>query len=343
MARVLLLGGTRFVGRALTTHAMSLGHEVAVFHRGRTGNDLQVTHLHGDREQLQEHADALLAFRPEVVIDCTAYTEDEAQRAAEVFDGLDVRMLVLSSMDVYEVFRRVLQGHAFGDVPVIESDPLSAERYYHGHHRIKDYDKNLMTDAVLRAAERGVYRPTVFRLPMVFGPGDPQIAHRHGEAIHHVLDRRERYVIGAVAQCEYWTFGYVDNVAAAVLHALDHPQTIGRIYNVGERRVRTRRQWIEAYAAAADHAFAFAPVPDAWLEDDDDPEPVGLDMAPRHLLLSSEAYAADTGFVAPVSTDEQIASTLAWAFDHPEDLGPAPDYAAREVLFDQLAAMTPSG
>ena len=50
--RLLVLGGTRFVGRHLVELALAGGHEVSLFTRGKTNADLvpQVEHLHGDRE-----------------------------------------------------------------------------------------------------------------------------------------------------------------------------------------------------------------------------------------------------------------------------------------------------
>src|SRR5438067_47339 len=50
--RLLILGGTRFLGRHLVEAALTRGDRVTLFHRGRTGPDLfpQVEHLHGDRD-----------------------------------------------------------------------------------------------------------------------------------------------------------------------------------------------------------------------------------------------------------------------------------------------------
>ncbi len=51
MARVLVLGGTKFLGRAITGAALAAGHEVTLFNRGITNPDLfpGAEHLRGDR------------------------------------------------------------------------------------------------------------------------------------------------------------------------------------------------------------------------------------------------------------------------------------------------------
>ena len=47
--RILVLGGTAFIGLAATQALARLGHEVTVFHRGQTEGDLpaEVQHIHG--------------------------------------------------------------------------------------------------------------------------------------------------------------------------------------------------------------------------------------------------------------------------------------------------------
>ena len=49
--RILMIGGTRFIGRHVVTAALARGHDVTLFHRGRTGPDLfpEVEHRLGDR------------------------------------------------------------------------------------------------------------------------------------------------------------------------------------------------------------------------------------------------------------------------------------------------------
>ena len=51
--RILMIGGTAFVGRHIAAAAIDAGHDVTLFHRGKTGADLfpQATHLNGDRDE----------------------------------------------------------------------------------------------------------------------------------------------------------------------------------------------------------------------------------------------------------------------------------------------------
>ena len=53
LMRILMIGGTAFVGRHIAAAALDAGHDVTLFHRGKTGADLfaQATHLTGDRDE----------------------------------------------------------------------------------------------------------------------------------------------------------------------------------------------------------------------------------------------------------------------------------------------------
>lgn len=69
--RVLVLGGTRFIGPPIVRRLVRLGHEVAVFYRGQTETSLpqSVMSFHGNREQLGDYLTDFRAYEPEGVLD----------------------------------------------------------------------------------------------------------------------------------------------------------------------------------------------------------------------------------------------------------------------------------
>jgi nucleoside-diphosphate-sugar epimerase len=345
--KVLILGGTGFISGEIARLAAEAGHDVVLFNRGTAAPASPYRTLHGDVKALPGHAAALRAERAEIVVHALAGTEQAARDAEAVFGGLDTRLLVLGSMDVYDVFQAAIRGKEVSDHPVDEASAITAIRYYYrdlmpGDARREDYDKNLMTAALMDAHARGALRASVFRCPMVWGPEDKQFAGRHGYVLRRLVDGRDRLVMGLQDQGRLWTFGYVTNVAAAIVHAFDRPVVDGRIYNVGERTYRTKRRWAELYAEAAGVALDVRLLPDELLERD----PAARNAAPMHLLVDSSRYAADTGFHDPVPLPDAIAHTLAWARAHPDALGPSPDYAAEDRLLaaygDAMAALAPN-
>jgi 2'-hydroxyisoflavone reductase len=96
--RVLVIGGTRFVGRHIARAAIERGHDVTLFHRGVTNPQLfpEAEHVHGDR-----HAGGLSALgnrRFDAIIDPSAYFPADVEAAAHVAAE---RYLLISSGSVY--------------------------------------------------------------------------------------------------------------------------------------------------------------------------------------------------------------------------------------------------
>lgn len=337
--KVLIIGGTGFISGEIARLASEAGHEVVLYHRGEASPASPCRALRGDRDDLPAHAAALRAERPDVVVHAIAGTEQHAHDAVRVFRGTDARLLVLGSMDVYDAFQAANRGREVSDHPLDEASALTPIKYYYrdlmpGDAKRADYDKNLMTDVLLAAHARGEIRAAVFRCPMVYGPRDKQFPGRHGYVLRRLADGHRRLVMGLQDQGRLFTFGYVTNIAAAVVHAFGQPVVDGRIYNVGERAWRSRRRWAELYARAAGVELEFQLLPDELLEQD----PAARNAPPMHLLVDASRYAADTGFTDPVPLEACIERTLAWALAHPEDLGPVPDYAAEDRLVAAYAA-----
>src|SRR5260370_28920548 len=122
--RVLILGGTGFIGAHVAQRLLASGHEVTIFHRG-TGP------LSGDRNRLADSMDAFRRLRLDVVIDAIAFTQLQAESLVEVFRGIAKRAVVLSSGDVYRA-NDILFGRTPGAVEctqLSETSPLR-ERLY---------------------------------------------------------------------------------------------------------------------------------------------------------------------------------------------------------------------
>ncbi len=67
--RVLVIGGTGFIGPHITRELIRRDHDVTVFHRGRTSMAPGALEILGDRQRLSESTDNLRALAPDVVVD----------------------------------------------------------------------------------------------------------------------------------------------------------------------------------------------------------------------------------------------------------------------------------
>src|SRR4051812_41408195 len=99
--RLLVLGGTHFLGRHVATAALDRGHEVATFTRGVSGEPPEGARaLHGDRDDPDALPKALDGWAPELVVDTSCQTRAAARNAAAAL--ADVRgYAFVSSLNAY--------------------------------------------------------------------------------------------------------------------------------------------------------------------------------------------------------------------------------------------------
>src|SRR5262245_19484956 len=237
--RVLVIGGTNFIGPPLVRRLVGLGHEVAIFHRGRTQADLPpgVEHILGDRHDRRAHAAEFRRFGPEVVVDMIAFTEADALGLVRTFRGLARRTVVLSSADVYRAYGRFLglEDGPAEPTPLTEESPLRQVLFpYRGQSKGPDdflysYDKIPVEKVVLAEPD---LPGTVLRLPMVHGPGDSY--HRLSPYLKRMDDGRPAIVLDEAMARWKCPRGYVEDVAAAIALAVVNERAAGRTYNVAE-------------------------------------------------------------------------------------------------------------
>jgi 2'-hydroxyisoflavone reductase len=98
--RLLILGGTGFIGPHLVRQALSRGHHVTIFTRGRRDGDLPdgVTRLVGDRNG---QLDALKDGKWDAVIDDSATNPDWVKQSTDLLKDKAGRYLFTSSTGVY--------------------------------------------------------------------------------------------------------------------------------------------------------------------------------------------------------------------------------------------------
>src|SRR2546421_5465348 len=198
--RILIIGGTRFIGPYVVNLLMDEGHRVTLFHRGETKCDLPASanQIYGDRRDLASYSDEFKTFAPDVVLDMIPYTEDDARTLMSVFKSVARRVVAISSADVYRAYGRLLRLESGkpDPIPLSEDAPLRESFYpYRAHAQGTDdfkyhYEKILVERVVMSDAE---LPGTVLRLPAVYGPHDPQ--HRIFDYLKRMDDRRRAILL----------------------------------------------------------------------------------------------------------------------------------------------------
>lgn len=183
--RVLVIGGTWFLGRRIVERLRERGDEVLVVHRGRNVPDpwVPVGHLLTDRRDLARHRDEIRSFDPQAVIDAIALTGADVDAVVPVLP--EVPTVVLSSQDVYEAHTGLRSATSLAAVPLTEDSELRRVRYPYKGLGIDvvpdDYDKLDVEERVLPADLAIAAAPAQHLLASVaraqalldWSPGDP--------------------------------------------------------------------------------------------------------------------------------------------------------------------------
>ena len=192
--RILVIGGTGFSGPHVVRSLVDMGHQVALFHRGQTEADFpgDVQHILGDRKQLDDYAEELKRFNPQIVLDMIPVSEHDARRVMTMFKGMAQRVVALSSQDVYRAYGKLIRIESGPPepVPLTEDSPLRTKLYpYRGQvapdHWAYHYEKILVEQVFMADPE---VPGTILRLPMVYGPRDRQ--HRLFQHLKRMDDDR---------------------------------------------------------------------------------------------------------------------------------------------------------
>jgi 2'-hydroxyisoflavone reductase len=98
--RILIVGGTAFVGRHIAQAALDSGHDVTLFHRGKTGAGLfpEATHLFGDRD---EDLSGLAGRSWDATIDTCGFFPRQLGSLAAALAGRGGRYVFISSVSAY--------------------------------------------------------------------------------------------------------------------------------------------------------------------------------------------------------------------------------------------------
>src|ERR1044072_6029289 len=104
--RVLIIGGTSFIGPHVARSLIAGGHSVTVFHRGRTNSAFlpDVNRIYGDRRDLFDFKEEFKRLAPDVVLDMVCFTGQDARDMMRTFKGVAWRVVTPSSGDVYRAY-----------------------------------------------------------------------------------------------------------------------------------------------------------------------------------------------------------------------------------------------
>jgi 2'-hydroxyisoflavone reductase len=158
--KLLVLGGTKFLGRGVVEEALARGHEVTLFNRGRTNPELfpEAEKVRGDREQ---GFDALEGRRFDAAIDMATFLPRVVRLSVDALHDAVVRYVYVSSISVYrDMSTPPVEGAAVAPL----DDPASESIEDYG--ALKAGCEQIVTDAF---GDRAL----IVRPGLIVGPHDP--------------------------------------------------------------------------------------------------------------------------------------------------------------------------
>jgi UDP-glucose 4-epimerase len=213
--RILIIGGTRFIGVYLTKVLVEEGHKVVLFNRGnRPAPDIQgVEQITGDRTDPAQLKEKLSQESFDVIFDNNGRELTDTQPLAEIFQDRVQHFVYMSSAGVY------LKSD---QMPHVEGDAVDPKSRHKGKHETEAF----LTQSGLPFTS---IRPTY-----IYGPRN------YNELESWFFDRivRDRPIPIPGNGMHFTQFGHVKDLAKAMTKIVGNKQAIGQIYNVsGDRFV----------------------------------------------------------------------------------------------------------
>ena len=298
------------------------GHDITLFHRGKSKADLpaDIPHVLGDRNSLKDFHDEFTKLKPELVLDMAPITEKHAKDVVEVFKGIARRVVAVSSQDVYRSYGLLL-GIEKGDVQPTPTDEDAALRtklfpYRQDKPRadddprkiLDDYEKILIEKTIMNAPD---IAGSILRLPMVYGPFDYQ--HRLYSHVKRMADKRPAIIMEKRMADWRSSVGFVENVADAIVLAINSDKARNRIYNVAEPENLKQSEWVEVIGKALGWEGKVVVLPKEKL-----PESMHADFrAEQDLTVDTSRIRNELGYKEKVLTREAIQITADWELKNP--------------------------
>ena len=251
--RVLVIGGTLFIGKLLVQELLRQHHEVYILHRKpRHGFGRRVHNLVADRNDASAVRKAVGATRFDVVFD-NAYdwehgtTGEQVEATAQIFDGKVGHYVFMSSVAAYG---DGLNHH--------EGDALAPDDHPSAYAR----NKAMSERALFRMHQRTGFPIVTLRPPFVYGPGSPY----YREAFFWDRMRAGRPIILPSEGHRLMQFIYVKDLVELAIRIMEVRNSVGHAFNAANPRAITQHELLLDLArAAGTKEPELIPIPREWI------------------------------------------------------------------------------
>jgi nucleoside-diphosphate-sugar epimerase len=322
--RALVIGGTGPTGPFVVEGLINRGYEVAIFHRGTHEVELpeSVEHIHGDPHFIETLEEGLGQRTFDLVISMYG----RLRYIAQVMKERASRFIGIGGLP-YAILVTGAQSPQGVPILIPETSPV-----FTNAEQIKFlYLMALSEQTVMEAHQQGHYIATMLRYPIIYGPR--QLAPKEWSIIRRILDGRRQLIIPDEG-LRLERRAYAENAAHSVLLAVDKPEvSAGQIYNVGDEKILSLREWIQIVARTLNYELELLSMPFSLAE-----ASRPYVESPNHLVMDISKIKAELGYKDVVPAEEAIQRTVNWYLNTPpprsgeleQRLGDPFDYTTEE-------------
>jgi len=231
--KVLVIGGSVFVSKALVRKLLSESKTVYVLNRGSHKNVEGTIHLYADRNNPDLFLEAIGNLEFDVVYDICAYFPKQTRIAIDSLGGRIGHFVHMSSATVYNRTNRY---------PMREEDSRGESDIW------GDYSKNkyLCEEELFSAWTANGFPATMLRPFYIYGPGNN--FDRESYVMKRLLHRAPIVLPGMGERIIQ--LSHIDDVVDTLIKISNRTESFGQAYNVGGNEYVTFSDWVETCAMA---------------------------------------------------------------------------------------------
>ena len=227
MKKILIMGGNQFVGKEIVKKFLEKDYTIYILNRGTRKNIEEVIFFKVDRDNFIEMENILKNIDVDIIIDVSAYTEEQVDILHKVMKNRFKQYILISSASVYNN---------------IECTPVNEECQTGENLIWGDYAKNkyLAEKKTIENSNLYNFKYTIFRPFYIYGIGNN-------------LDR-ENYFFSRIkynlpifipSKNNIIQFGYVEDLALAIESSIENSDFYNQIFNISGDEYVTMSEFAE--------------------------------------------------------------------------------------------------
>ena len=227
MKKILVMGGNQFVGKEVAKKLLEKNYKVYVLNRGIRKNLDNAIFLKADRKNISEMKNILKNIEIDVIIDISAYTEEQVEILQRVMKDKFKQYILISSASIYTDIT---------ESPAKEEDPTGENPAW------GDYAKNKYLAEIRTIENSRLYnfKYTIFRPFYIYGIGNN-------------LDR-ENYFFSRIkynlpiyipSKKNTIQFGYVEDLASVIENSMGNSDFYNQTFNISGNEYVTMSEFSE--------------------------------------------------------------------------------------------------